>query len=144
MAIKKNTTTTTAKSHGRSVLKIYFLLMTLVGVIGSLVTLGILLYTIGKKVIITNDEYIIGERYYEIDSCTTNPIAKPTATNPNNYVQPTQAQIDTCKAEKKVELIAGRKAMFKTDVLGAAIRAILFLILLGVHYPKFMKANKKD
>lgn len=118
--------------------------MTLVGVIGTLITMGILLYTIGKKVIITNDEYIIGERYYEIDSCVTNPIAKPTASNPNNYVQPTQTQINKCKTDKKVELIAGRKAIFKTDVLGAAIRAILFLILLGIHYPKFMKANRKD
>lgn len=118
--------------------------MTLVGVIGSLITMGILLYTVGKKVIITNDEYIIGERYYEIDSCATNSIPKPTASNPNNYVQPTPAEIEKCKADKKVELIQWRKAIFKTDVLGAAIRAILFLILLGVHYPKFMKANKKD
>lgn len=141
MAIKK---ATAPKSHGRSVLKIYFLLMTLVGVIGSLITMGILLFAIGKKVVITNDEYIIWERYYEIDSCATNPIAKPTASNPNNYVQPTQAQIDQCKADKKIELIAGRKANFKTDVLGAAIRAMLFLIVLGVHYPKFMRANRKD
>jgi hypothetical protein len=118
--------------------------MTLVGVIGTLITMGILLYTVGKKVIITNDEYIIGERYYEIDSCATNPIAKPTASNPNNYVQPTQVQIDQCKANKKIELIQARKANFKNDILGAAIRAILFLILLGIHYPKFMRANKKD
>ena len=93
------------KSHGRSVLRIYFLLMTLVGVIGILITMGILLYTVAKKVVITNDEYIIGERYYEIDSCATNPIPKPTASNPNNYVQPTPAQIEKCKTDKRVELI---------------------------------------
>jgi len=136
--------TTATKSHGRSVLKIYFLLMTLVGVIGSLITMWILLYTVGKKVLITNDEYIVAERSYEMDACATNPIAKPTPTNQNNYVQPNQAQIDKCKADKKIELIASRKAIFKTDVLGAVIWAILFLILMGVHYPKFMKVNTKD
>jgi len=118
--------------------------MTLVGVIGSLVTLGILLYTVGEKVLITNDEYIMAERSYDVDACATNPIAKPTPANQNNYVQPNQAQIDQCKADKKIELIASRKALFKTDVLGDAIRTILFLILLGIHYPKFMKLNKKD
>jgi hypothetical protein len=138
------TETTPSKSHARSVLKIYFLLMTLVGVIGSLITMGILLYTVGKKVLITNDEYIMAERSYEMDACATNPIAKPTPTNANNYVQPTQTQIDKCKTDKKVELIKARKAVFKTDVLGAGIRAVLFLILMGIHYPKFMKANKKD
>lgn len=79
-----------------------------------------------------------------MDACATNPIAKPTPTNQNNYVQPNQAQIDKCKADKKIELIASRKAIFKTDVLGAVIWAILFLILMGVHYPKFMKVNTKD
>ena len=138
------TETTATKSHGRSVFRIYFLLMTLVGVIGSLITMGILLYTIGEKVLITNDEYIMANRSYDIDACATNPIAKPTPTNQNNYVQPNQTQIDKCKADKKVELIASRKALFKTDVLGDAIRAILFLILLGIHYPKFMQSNKKD
>lgn len=138
------TETTQSKSHGRSVLRIYFLLMTLVGVIWSLITMWILLYTVGKKVLITNNEYILAERSYEMDACANNPIAKPTPTNPNNYVQPTQVQIDKCKADKKVELISSRKAIFKTDVLWASIWAILFLLLMGVHYPKFMRVNKKD
>jgi hypothetical protein len=59
------------KSHVRNPLKIYFLLMTLVGVIGTLIALGFLIYAIGKKVIITDNEYILGERYYELDQCST-------------------------------------------------------------------------
>ncbi len=106
--------------------------------------MGILLYTVGQKVVMTDDEYIIWERYYEIDSCTTMPIPKPTASNPNYAVQPTQAEIDKCKADKKIELIQARKANFKSEVLWGSIRALLFLIVLGIHYPKFMKTNKKD
>lgn len=92
-----------AKSHGRSVLKIYFLIMTLVGVIGTLITFGILAFTGGKQLIITDEEYIVGDRYYELDSCKY-----------NDY--------DGCETEKKDMLIKSRKVMFKQDMLGASIR----------------------
>jgi len=112
--------------------------MTLVGVIGTLVALGFFLYTVGKKVIITNNEYIVGERYYELDQCSNTVVADTKTTTP------TTAQIDKCKAEKKVTLIQARNALFKEDVLSGAIRTLLFFVLLMVHYPRFMRFNKKD
>jgi hypothetical protein len=117
--------------------------MTLVAVIGTLVSLGFLLYAVGKKVIITNDEYIVGERYYELDMCTQG-ISKPTVANQNNMAYPTDTEITKCKEDKKTTLIQARNATFKTDVLGESIWTILFFILLMVHYPRFMKLNKKD
>lgn len=135
---------TPTKTHLRNPLKIYFLLMTLVGVIGTLITFGILALTVGKQIIITNDEYIAGDRYYEIDSCNTSMIAKPTATNKDNYAAPTEVEKATCKKDKTERLIKSRKVMFKQDVLGGAIRGILFLALMLVHYPKFMRFTKKD
>ena len=102
---------TATKSHGRSVLRIYFLLMTLVGVIGTLVALGFFLYTVGKKVIITNNEYIVGERYYELDQCSNTVVAD------TKTVKPTDAEIAKCKEEKKVTLIQARNALFKEDML---------------------------
>lgn len=136
------TKTPATKSHGRSVLRIYFLLMTLVGVIGTLVSLGFLLYAVGKKVIITNDEYIVGERYYELDMCS-NGTSKPTPANQNYMAYPTDAEIAKCKADKKVTLIQSRNATFKTDVLSGGIWTLLFFVLLMTHYPKFMRQNKK-
>ena len=129
---------TQSKSHGRSVLRIYFLLMTLVGVIGTLIALGFFLYSIGKKVIITNDEYIVGERYYELDQCSNSII------NDKQTVTPSKEDIAKCKEEKKVTLIQARSALFKEDMLSGAIRTILFFVLLMVHYPRFMRFNKKD
>ena len=137
------TSTPATKSHGRSILRIYFLLMTLVAVIGTLVSLGFLLYAVWKKVIITNDEYIVGERYYELDMCTQG-VSKPTVANQNNMAYPTDTEIAKCKEDKKTTLIQARNATFKTDVLGESIWTILFFILLMVHYPRFMKLNKKD
>jgi len=133
----------TTKAHGRSILRIYFLLMTLVGVIGTLVSLGFLLYAAGKKVIITNDEYIVAERYYELDMCSQG-ISKPTPANQNYMAYPTDKEIAKCKEDKKTTLIQARNATFKTDILGESIWTILFFILLMVHYPRFMNMNKKD
>jgi len=126
------------KSHGRSVLRIYFLLMTLIGVIGTLVSLGFFLYSIGKKVIITNDEYIVGERYYELDQCSN------TIVGDAKTVKPNDADVAKCKADKKVMLIQSRNATFKTDMLSGGIWTILFFVVLMTHYPRFMRQNKKD
>jgi len=134
MAIKAQV----SKSHGRSVLRIYFLLMTLVGVIGTLIALGFFLYSVGKKVIITNDEYIVGERYYELDQCSNTRVADA------KTVKPTDTDIAKCKEEKKTMLIQSRNAIFKTDMLSGGIRTLLFFIILAIHYPKFMRLNKKD
>jgi hypothetical protein len=114
-----------------------------------------LIYAIGKKFIITNNEYIVGERYYDLDTCTQNilkptqvtttstvPVAEPTPVS--NYVAPTDAEIAKCKAEKTTQLIQARNVLFKEDVLNGGIWTILFFILLMVHYPKFMRLNKKD
>ena len=90
--------------------------MTIVGVIGTLISLGIFLFNIGKKVIITDDEYIVGERYYELDMCS-NEVYRPTKANENNMVYPTDNEIEKCKSDKKVQLIAARNAIFKTDML---------------------------
>jgi len=147
---KTKANTTTGKTRNRSPLKLYFLLITLTGVVGSLITLGILIFSVAKNVIITDQEYIISERYYELDMCN-NPVLKSARDSyavavptQENYVQPTDAEIEKCKADKTEQLIQGRKASFKMDVLGGAIRAILFLALLLTHYPRFMASRKDD
>jgi len=132
------------KSHWRAPFKIYFLIITLVGVIGTLISVGILTFAIGKQILITNDEYIAWDRYYELDNCNSTMIPKPTKADPGNYWLPTEAEKNKCKTEKKVELIQARKANFKTDVLSWSIWGILFIVLLLTHYPKFKKSNKND
>lgn len=111
--------------------------MSLVGVIWTLITFGILAFSIGKQVIITNDEYIAGDRYYEIENCQYDTIK-------DQANKPTQEEIIACEERKKITLIQSRKANFKQDVLGWAIWGILFLIVILIHYPRFMRFTKKD
>lgn len=104
--------TVATKSHTRSTLKLYFLIMSIVGVIGTLVAFGILIFSIAKQVIITDAEYIVGNRYYEIEACSQEKYEGTTTT------KPTQEEITTCEEEKKEMLIQSRKVMFKEDVIG--------------------------
>ena len=134
MVTKKTSWT---KTHARNPLKVYFLIMSLVGVIWTLITFGILAFSIGKQVIITDDEYIASDRYYEIENCQYDTIKDQTS-------KPTQEEIVACEERKKITLIQSRKANFKQDVLGWAIWGILFLIVILIHYPRFMRFTKKD
>ncbi len=131
--VTKNTLWT--ESHTRNPLKIYFLIMTLVGVIWTVVAFGILAFNIGKQVIITDDEYIMGDRHYQLEECKY---------NNHNGTKATAAEITQCEEEKKVTLIQSRKVIFKEDVLGWTVWGIVFLVLLCIHYPRFMKITKKD
>ena len=123
------------KTQTRNPLKIYFLIMTLIGVIWTLVSFGILLLNIGKQVIITNDEYIMGDRYYEIENCKNN--------NYNGTLV-TKEKEKKCIEERKTTLVQSRKVLFKENILEWTIWGILFLIVVLVHYPKFIKFTKKD
>ncbi|PJA48321.1 MAG: hypothetical protein CO170_03135 [candidate division SR1 bacterium CG_4_9_14_3_um_filter_40_9] len=165
---KQTTVQSAPKSRTRSPLKLYFLLITLVGVIGTLITLGILIFTVAKKFILTDQEYILSERYYELDVCS-NPILKPitiqttTSSVPpmatsiatttvsqqqamptETYVSPTDEEKAKCKAEKTDQLIQARGATFKMDVLSGGIRTVLFLVLLFTHYPRFVVDRQKN
>ena len=77
----------------------------------------------------------------QVTTTATLPVAQPNQTS--TYVAPTQAEIDTCKTEKKIQLISARNVLFKEDVLNEGIWTVLFLLLLLAHYPRFMRLNKK-
>jgi hypothetical protein len=102
--------------------------------------MGILIYTLGKNFILTDQEYVISERYYDLDVCnnpilkpvtvqtttstvpplatsTTTTVSQPQQTPTENYVTPTDAEKAKCKADKTAELIQSRQANFKMDLL---------------------------
>lgn len=129
------------KQSTRSPIRIYFLIMTMVWVIGSLITIWILSHTTVQKLVISDKDYVIWERFYELDMCNQD-VYKPTAINQNNYTKPTDAEKTKCKEEKMTQLIESRQASFKNDLLNSGIWAFLFIILLLTHYRKFL--NKED
>lgn len=58
-----------AKSHNFNVLKFYFLVISIVGVIGSVSGLGTALYQGIMSVLITDQEYVTSNNGWEISQC---------------------------------------------------------------------------
>lgn len=104
--------TKSTKTHLRNPIKVYLLIMTLVGVIGTLISLGIVAFSTGKQILITDEEYILGDRYYELESCKYNNYGNKEET------KATPEEIEQCESKKTDMLIKSRKVNFKEDVLG--------------------------
>lgn len=123
-----------------SIYKVYLLIASLVGLIWSLIALGIALTALGQRLIITNNEYVNGQRYYELQQCKEQYYYGKTTTRDEDR-RPSEEQVKECEETKKEQLLLGRNVDVKENVLGGFIRAILFSILFLTHYPKFRKEN---
>ena len=123
-----------------TIYKVYLLIASLVGLIGGLVSLWVGLTSLGQRLIITNEEYVNGQRYYELQECKDRYYYGKTTEKEENR-KPTEEQIAKCEADKKENILLGRNVDVKQTVLGGGIRAILFGVLFFTHYPRFRKEN---
>ena len=123
-----------------TIFRVYLLIASLVGLIGGLVSLGIALTSAGQRLIITDNEYVKGQRIYELQQCKESYYYGKT-TDADKNRRPSEDQIKKCEAEKTEALIFGRNVDVKETVLGGGIRAILFAVLFFTHYPRFRKQN---
>lgn len=120
--------------------RLYLLVASLVGLIGGLISMGIALSSVAEKVIITDEEYVNGQNYYELQQCKEGYYYGKTDVKDANR-KPTAEEKKTCETEKKSQLLLQRQVNFKQSLLGGGIRAILFIVLFATHYPRFKKQD---
>lgn len=123
-----------------SIYRVYLLIASLVGLIWSLVSLGVALTSLWHRLIITDKEYLMWDRYYELQQCKEPYYYGKTTPNDQNR-RPSEEQIKQCEEEKKEQVLLWRNVRTKETVLGWWIRAILFIVLFFTHYPRFRKEN---
>ena len=123
-----------------SIHRVYLLVASLVGLIWGLISLGIALSSIAEKFVITNEEYVKGQNYYELQQCKE--WYYYGKTDPKDAGRrPSDEQKKTCETEKTAQLLLQRQVNFKQSMLGGGIRAILFIVLFASHYPRFKKQD---
>lgn len=121
--------------------KLYFLVIAVVGVIWTLVSLGLILNIWLNKLLISDEEIVNSSRYnYVVNQCSNPQIWDP---------QDIKKEMDTeaiavCKKEAKANIIASRDIDTKTDLINSISRGVLFLILMLTHLPIFLKTTKKE
>lgn len=123
-----------------TIYKVYLLIASLVGLVGTIIALGVALTSLGQRIVITNEEYVRGKMSYEFQQCKE-PYYYGKTTPADTNRRPSEAQITECEATKKDDIIFTRRVDVKENVLGGGIRAILFAILFFTHYPRFKKES---
>ena len=119
-----------------SLIKLYFLIATVVWLFGTIIAYGIGVYSGLEYTVITNDEYVTStHNRREIDNCSQ-PIWKA---DREISVERTDEEKAVCTAEATERLVQSRRIDFKMSLLQWGVWGTIFLILFLFHYPRFRK-----
>jgi hypothetical protein len=121
-----------------SLIKLYFVIVSLVWVIWLTVWYGTALYQYITSYVVTNEEYVAGN-YRELQNCTQ-PIVKPNG----EQNQKTPEELNTCKTEMTSNLLAKRNKENKETIIGWFTRWTLFLILFLIHFTMMLQYINKN
>lgn len=115
----------------RSPIRAYFAIMSILCMAGAVIAAGVLLYNLGSKLLITDEEYIVGwNRSYEITQCDQ-PEYKS-----DKMVERTQENKDACKKDATLRVIAGRSYDYKSGMIMGFVWLFVCLVAYGFHYRK--------
>lgn len=129
-----------------SIFRLYLALVAFVGLIWTVIWYGNFWYEFIKNQIITDEQYIMGSRSYEMKTCedpTYPSSGKETVVTP---VKKTDAEIAKCKLEAKDRIIAERAYQLKDSAISGGVWGTLFFLVFLVHLTLLVRANtyKKD
>ena len=125
-----------------SPVRIYFTILSIVGIVGSIIAGGASVYTLIDKALITDEEYLVGgNRSYEYTQCDL-PTYKAEV-----QVDRTAEEIATCKTEARERVLVARSYEFKSDLIMGIVRFAIFATVYGFHYSRlksFRNENEID
>ena len=118
-------------------LRFYLLVISIVATLGMVISFWFLAYWILDHSLISDEEYIqnnwrytscANERYYDkIDE----------------FTQPTENEIATCKEKAKDEIIVERAYSYKNTLISSLTWFFVFVLLFSTHFPFFIKYNRE-
>lgn len=121
-------------------LKIYVTIATIVGLVGALIAIGNLLSSQMNSWMISDDEYIASNYYYEIDNCsgiTYGPTGEKSPPKSDDEIQ-------ACKTAARERLVRQRSFLIKSDIIGGIVRGLLFTLLFAIHFPRLRRLQAQE
>lgn len=119
-------------------MKGYFTIISIISIGWAAIAAGILLYNLGSRLIISDQEYLVGgNRSYELTMCDQ-PEYKA-----DKQVERTPENKELCKKEMTAKIIAWRNYDYKIGMIMGIVWLAICLIVYGFHYPK-LKAIKEE
>lgn len=123
-------------------LKIYFLVGAVAWLIGALVWYGGLFSELFQKWLITDEEYIASQMYYELQTCEQ-PTYGPVKTDGTpNEIKKTPEEIAACREVTMQRLTNQRAYNLKSNIISGWVRGTLFFLIFITHLPWLRKQYK--
>lgn len=116
---------------------VYLALVSLVAVIVMSVNLGIFITSIGKYILITDQEYILSDRAYEVRMCS-----EP-RWEESKQIERTDEEIASCEEKATQTALAQRSISLKETFIESLAWFAVFGLLFWFHYPKFLRAREE-
>ncbi|MDA9129045.1 hypothetical protein N9J72_01040 [Candidatus Gracilibacteria bacterium] len=110
----------------------YLALVSIVSVIVICVSLGTLASGTLNYIFITDQEYILSDRAWEIQQCSEPRYAR------EQQIEKTPQEILECEQKATERLIVARSVDMKETFINSLTWLVIFAILFGFHYPKFL------
>ena len=116
----------------------YLSIVSFIAIIVLCINLWIVITSIGKFVLITDEEYLQNRENYRMNECERGPWSEAKKT----YADKTTEEIQECKDKVRENVSLSRKYNLKNDFIWSWAWFIVFLLLFGFHYPKFLKTRE--
>lgn len=98
---------------------------------------------LAQKRLITDEEYIASQMYYEIQSCEQ-PTYAPKPDGTQGEVKKTPEEITTCKEATMKRLKDQRAYNFKSSLITGGVWGTLFFLIFVTHLPWLRKQYKEQ
>jgi 4-amino-4-deoxy-L-arabinose transferase-like glycosyltransferase len=131
----------------KNFLNLYFLVLSLVATLGLSISLGFLVEELLEYRLISNEEYTQQQWRYvhcaeennsDIYIKKTTETPKPTTETPK-----TEAEIQACEEEALITISEERTYRYQNNLIAQCTWLFVFALLLAVHFPCFLKQQKK-
>lgn len=121
---------------------LYLAIVSFISIIAIALNLGIVLTSLWKYVLITDDEYLQFKEKWQIDNCNFYWTIEPNINPESKNQKPTQEEINACLNKLKKNINLTRNFELKDMFITSWAWFLIFLILFIFHYPKFFKFRK--
>lgn len=137
------------KVESSKLYSIYLAVVSFVSIVAVAITLWVVLTSVWKYFIISDEEYLQFRESYKLEACK-NPIYPAVdekgMTQPSTTVtpkSPTEEEIKTCEIKVRADVHFSRAYDLKEMFITSFAWFIVFLMLFAFHYPKFLKVKKE-
>ena len=117
---------------------VYLALVSLIAVIVMSIHLGIVITSVWKYILITDQEYILSDRAWEVRQCS-----EP-RWEESKQVEKTEEEIASCEEKATESVLARRSLELKETFIQSFAWLAVFGLLFWFHYPKFLRVREES